>query len=131
MGAFIHTIPLGFNNVYVVRDEGVILIDGGGPQKAKAVLKALDKAAVKPHEIKLLILTHGHWDHIGSAAEIKKLTGAKIVLHQNERRCLESSLKTAPPGVTIWGKVSAKFFGLIPEKNHACRAYSGGYRPYE
>lgn len=51
------------------------------------------------------MLTHGHWDHIGTAKEIKDLTGAKIALHYRDRDCLEKSLKPLPPGVTISGKI--------------------------
>ncbi len=116
MGASIHTIPLGFDNVYVVKDKGVIMIDSGDPKKGKAFLKGLEKASINPDEIKLIILTHGHWDHIGSAAEIKKITGAKVVLHRNEKHWLEQSLKPMPPGVTTWGKISTKLFSwtIVP-----------------
>jgi hydroxyacylglutathione hydrolase len=116
MGATIHTIPLGFDNAYVLKDEGVVMIDSGDPKKGKTLLKALEKAAINPDEIQLIILTHGHWDHIGSAAEIKKLTGAKVVLHEKERHWLEESLKPMPPGVTTWGKISTKLFSwtIVP-----------------
>ncbi len=110
MGASIHKIPLGFDNVYVVKDKGVIVIDGGNPKKGKAFLKGLKKAAINPDEIQLIILTHGHWDHIGSAFDIKALTGAaKIVMHENEKHLLEdTSNPKMPPGVTVWGKITTK-----------------------
>ena len=116
MGASVHTIPLGFDNVYVLKDKGVIMIDSGDPKKGKTFLKGLEKAGINPNEIQLIILTHGHWDHIGSAAEIKKLTGAKVVLHQNEKHWLEESLKPMPPGITTWGKISTKLFSwtIVP-----------------
>lgn len=104
MATTIHTIPLGIDHVYVVKDRGAIAIDGGEPKKGKVFLNALEKAAIKPDEIQLLILTHGHWDHIGSAAEIKDLTGAKVLMHTKERVWLETPKKEMPPGVTAWGK---------------------------
>jgi len=109
MGVSIHTIPLGFDNVYVVKDQGVIIIDGGNPQKGKTFLNGLKKAAINPNEIQLIILTHGHWDHIGSACDIRELTGAKIVMHENEKHLLEGTSKPKmPPGVTLWGKITTK-----------------------
>ncbi|UCG06158.1 MAG: MBL fold metallo-hydrolase [Desulfobacterales bacterium] len=116
MGNTIHTIPLGFDNAYIVKDKGAVMIDGGDPKKGKAFLKGLVKAEIKPEEIQLIILTHGHWDHIGSAAEIKELTGAKVVMHQNEKHWLQESLKPMPPGVSTWGKISTKLFSwtIVP-----------------
>jgi glyoxylase-like metal-dependent hydrolase (beta-lactamase superfamily II) len=110
MSNTIHTIPLGLDNVYVVKDRGSIIIDGGTPKKGKAFLKCLGEVEIKPEEIQLIILTHGHWDHVGSTAEIKEMTGAKVVMHKNEKRWLEESLKPTPPGVTAWGKISTKLF---------------------
>jgi glyoxylase-like metal-dependent hydrolase (beta-lactamase superfamily II) len=89
MGATIHTIPLGIDNVYVVKDKGAVIIDSGAPKKGKAFKKALENVGIKPEEIQLIILTHGHWDHIGSTAEIKEMTGAKVVMHKNEKHWLE------------------------------------------
>ena len=113
MGATIHTIPLGIDNVYVVKDKGAVIIDSGAPKKGKTFLKALEKVRIKPEEIQLIILTHGHWDHVGSAAEIREMTGAKVVMHKNEKHWLEESLKPMPPGVTTWGKISTKLFSWI------------------
>ncbi len=116
MGNTIHTIPLGFDNAYIVKDKGAVMIDGGEPKKGKVFLKSLEETGMKPEEIQLIILTHGHWDHIGSAAEIKELTGAKVVMHQNEKHWLQESLKPMPPGVSTWGKISTKLFSwtIVP-----------------
>lgn len=116
MTVTIHTIPLGIDNVYIVKDKGTVIIDSGAPKKGKAFKKALEKIGIQPREIQLIILTHGHWDHVGSAAEIKKMTGAMVVMHKNEKAWLEESLKPMPPGVTTWGKISTKLFSwtIIP-----------------
>jgi hydroxyacylglutathione hydrolase len=66
-----------------------MLVDAGAPNKAKDILKALERLAVEAEEIQLLLITHGHWDHIGSATEIKETTGAKIAMHQAEKDWLE------------------------------------------
>jgi len=119
MGNTIYTIPLGFDHTYIVKDQGTIMIDSGEPNKGKVFLKSLRDVSIKPEEIQLIVLTHGHWDHIGSAAEIKEITGAKVVMHKNEKHWLEESLKIMPPGVTTWGKILDKLvtLGIIPFKN--------------
>ena len=78
MGVSIHTIPLGVGNVYVLKDKGVIMVDGGGPNKGNAFLKGLEKAKINPAEIQLIILTHGHWDHIGSMLKSKNCPAQKL-----------------------------------------------------
>ena len=116
MGTFIHASLLGVGTSYIIKDQGVIMIDSGEPKKGRVFLDDLEAVGITPSEIQLIILTHGHWDHIGSAAEIKELTGAKVVLHQNEKHWLEEGLKPMPPGITIWGKISALLMGwsLVP-----------------
>ena len=101
----IHPILLGIDRCYIIRSEGIIMIDGGAPKKRKAFLSAIQPLSIKPEDIRLMVITHGHWDHIGSAKEIKDLTGAKIAMHWKERDCLEKSLKPLPSGVTVWGSI--------------------------
>jgi len=89
------------------------MIDGGTPKQAKSFLKAIEKLSVKPEDVQLIVLTHGHWDHIGSAKDIKEITGAKLALHQQEKDWLEKSLKPLPPGVTTWGHMAVKIMTLF------------------
>ena len=106
MDVNIHPIPMGPVNGYVVQGEGVIVIDGGTPGQADDFLAGLERASVRPEEIQLIVVTHGHYDHTGSVKEIKEITGAKVAMHQAEKDCLEKSVDPpAPPGVTTWGRV--------------------------
>ncbi len=113
MSLGIHPIKLGVARCYVIRAEGTILIDGGAPKKAKNFMKGIETLSIKPEDIQLIVITHGHWDHIGSAKEIKGITGAKIALHRNEKDWLEKSLKPLPPAVTTWGHIFAKIMAMF------------------
>ncbi|RLC28474.1 hypothetical protein DRH13_07100 [Candidatus Woesebacteria bacterium] len=106
----IYTIPLGFDNCYIIQDEGAVMVDGGAPKMEKGFRKAMEELPINPQDIKLMIMTHGHWDHIGPAKEIKDLTGARIAMHENEKEWLEKSLKPMHPGVTLWGNI---FGGIV------------------
>jgi hydroxyacylglutathione hydrolase len=105
MSVNIYPVILGFDHCYIIQDEGIIMVDGGAPKKAEEFTKSIKKLSIKPGDIQLIIMTHGHWDHIGSAKEIKDLTGAKIAMHEREKEWLEKPLKPLPPGVTPWGHV--------------------------
>jgi glyoxylase-like metal-dependent hydrolase (beta-lactamase superfamily II) len=112
----IFPLILGFDHCYLIQGKGTIMIDGGAPKQANRFLKNLEKLSIKPEEIKLIIITHGHWDHIGSAAQIKEMTGAKIAMHKNEKEWLEKSMVVMPPGVTGWGRSFSKMMTIILSK---------------
>jgi glyoxylase-like metal-dependent hydrolase (beta-lactamase superfamily II) len=105
MSLNIHPITLGVDQCYVVRAEGTIMIDGGSPNQSKRFIKAMATLHLNPKDIGLIVITHGHWDHIGSAKDIKEVTGAKIAMHTREKDWLEKSLKPLSPAVTTWGRI--------------------------
>ena len=105
----IKTIKVGVDNCYLLKDKGTILIDGGMPGSCNDFTKGVQKAGIDPKEIKAVVLTHCHWDHIGCVKAIKETTGAKIIVHKNEARFLESGKQSMPPGVTRWGKIFGAF----------------------
>lgn len=113
MSMNIYTITLGFDHCYIIQDKGTIMVDGGAPKTGKKFIKAIEELPIKPQDIQLIVLTHGHWDHIGSAKEIKEITGAKIAMHEREREWLEKSLKPMPPGVTLWGKIFCRIIKML------------------
>ena len=110
----IHPIHLGLDQCYLLQGEGVILIDGGESGKADLFRRAIDGLSIDPGEIQLIVLTHGHWDHIGSARDIKQLTGAKIAMHERDRLLLEKPQRPPPlpPGVTAWGRLLIRMFAV-------------------
>jgi glyoxylase-like metal-dependent hydrolase (beta-lactamase superfamily II) len=105
MSTQIHPIKLGVEHCYVVRGEGIILIDGGSPNQGKRFIQAMATLQLDPKDVGLIVITHGHWDHIGSARAIQEITGAKIAMHHREKDWLEKALRPLPPAVTTWGKI--------------------------
>ncbi|HOD36159.1 MAG TPA: MBL fold metallo-hydrolase [Syntrophales bacterium] len=113
MGVNIYPIKIGYDCCYLVQEQGIIMIDGGTPRRMKSFTKGVGRLPIEPEQIKLMVLTHGHWDHIGCAREIKEMTGAKIAIHGNEKEWLEKAMKPMPPGVTRWGVILAKAITMI------------------
>jgi len=90
-GVWLIPLPLPFPvatlNVYLLRGRaGYLLVDCGLKTKAcrDALTAALEGAGVAWREIRQIVLTHIHPDHFGLAAEIKRLSGAEVSIHQAE-----------------------------------------------
>jgi len=110
----IHPVQLGFDRCYILQSaDGTIMIDGGMPKQMGGFLKALKRLSMRPEDISLIVLTHGHWDHIGSARGIKELTGAPVALHGRDKDWLEKSLISLPPGVTPWGRLFVNIMAIF------------------
>ncbi len=74
---------------YLILGDEVCLIDSGVVSSESVIFDYLDNIGLKPDDISLLILTHSHPDHIGSAKSIKEKSGCKIAAHPGERSWIE------------------------------------------
>jgi glyoxylase-like metal-dependent hydrolase (beta-lactamase superfamily II) len=75
----LYVIPLGPVNAFLLEaEDGCVLIDTGFPNSAKSVLRAINQLGKQPDDIRHIVLTHGHPDHIGSAGALKRATGAEV-----------------------------------------------------
>jgi hydroxyacylglutathione hydrolase len=104
MATDIFTIRFGINKCYLIKDKGVIMIDGGPPNKVERFRDFLREKSIAPKDISLIILTHGDFDHVGSAQDIKLLTGAKVAIHKEDGSNFEKSRHNFPLGTTHWGR---------------------------
>lgn len=73
-------IKLSVSNAYLVVGKKAILVDAGAPNEADKILAAVRAAGVKEKDISLILHTHGHIDHAGSTAELKRRLGAPVAV---------------------------------------------------
>jgi hydroxyacylglutathione hydrolase len=82
-------------NCYIVSSEttrqGLIIDPGDAPD---TILRSVKDLGV---EIKVLVATHGHIDHIGAIGRLKKATGASVAIHQDDSTALQGD------GRFFWG----------------------------
>lgn len=77
----VHTIRLRMSLAYlVVGKDGLILIDAGLQGEAGKILRKINDLG--NGKLRLIYITHAHLDHYGSAAALKRATGAPIAIHQ-------------------------------------------------
>jgi len=99
-------INLGMNHCYLIREKGLILVDAGVPKKIKSFRKQLAKHSINPKDISLVVVTHAHFDHMGTLDDIVKLTGARVAVHEFDRPDMEKGVSDLPIGNSTWGKIS-------------------------
>ena len=73
-------VPFLMGHVYLVRlPAGFAAVDTGVPGSGPAVLAALADLGAQPRQLRQIVLTHAHGDHMGSAADLVAATGAPVL----------------------------------------------------
>jgi len=81
---------LGSVNCYLVETEAsYVLIDTGCSKNRTDLERELESAGCKPGDLKLIVLTHGDFDHAGNAAYLRDKFGAKIAMHRDDSGMVE------------------------------------------
>jgi glyoxylase-like metal-dependent hydrolase (beta-lactamase superfamily II) len=94
-------LPLGpiETNCYLVRRPGapetVVVDPSGGAAEIRLELATRGARCVG------ILITHGHWDHLGGAAELAEGTEAPVYMPEAERDLLERAGEFTPPGVVV------------------------------
>ena len=93
-----------FDNVYYVGTEdlssylittpqGHLLVDSGMAQNASAIAEGVQALGFKLRDVKVLLTTQAHFDHVAAHAELQKLTGAEVVASEADAHLLEGGGK--------------------------------------
>jgi glyoxylase-like metal-dependent hydrolase (beta-lactamase superfamily II) len=81
----IHRVEDAYTNWYLVEDEGgVTIVDAGVPTSWESLLAALKELGRSKEEVRAVILTHAHFDHIGFAERARAELGVPIHVHEND-----------------------------------------------
>ena len=94
----VYRIKASRSNIYLLAGETLILIDTGMKGDAAAVLAAIHGLGRQPTEVSHILITHGHIDHTGSLAVLKRETGATVIASADDRDFIEGRRKTAAMG---------------------------------
>jgi metallo-beta-lactamase class B len=88
-----------------VTPQGNILLDTGMPSMHQAVKGNIEKLGFKLSDIKIMISSHAHIDHVGGHAEMKKATGAQVMALGDDAKALDLGKDLSPVEYLGWTPV--------------------------
>ena len=81
----VHRVATAFVNFYLVEDAGrVTVVDAGMPRSWDALHAALTEIQRRLTDVAALVLTHGHFDHVGFAERLRRETSVPVMCHHAE-----------------------------------------------
>src|SRR5690606_38384548 len=71
--------------VYLITTPaGHILIDGGMPGSGPLIQRSIEASGFKPTDVKILLTTQAHMDHVGTLAHMKQVTGGRVLVMRGD-----------------------------------------------
>lgn len=101
-------LPISFVNVYFIGHSGGpwVLVDGGLPGSASQIMAAAEARFGGGSRPEAIVLTHGHFDHAGSALQLAEHWDVPIYAHPLELPYLTGRSSYPPPDPTIGGAIA-------------------------
>ncbi len=78
----------------IATDAGHILINTGVAETVPEIKKGVEELGFEFDEVEILLATHAHWDHVDGLAELKRQTGAQVMMSEADSVSLEDGGKS-------------------------------------
>ncbi|MBW9208877.1 MBL fold metallo-hydrolase [Mumia sp. zg.B21] len=92
----VHRLARGSTACYLVEtDDQILLVDAGLPAFWSDLAEALKALGRTPDDVRHVLLTHGHFDHVGIARRLEK-SGAQVWVHRGDQRIAEHPYRYEP-----------------------------------
>ena len=80
----------GLSAVLVASPQGHILIDGGLPQSAAQIAENIEALGFRIGDVKWLLNSHAHYDHVGGLAALQRMSGARVAASPESGQALQA-----------------------------------------
>jgi hydroxyacylglutathione hydrolase len=81
----------GVNAYLVAARDGFVLVDTGKPESRAELIARLERAGCRHGDLRLIVLTHGDYDHAGNAACLREKYDAEVAMHAGDAGRVESA----------------------------------------
>jgi len=106
-------IGLGFVRAFLVRGRLDLLVDAGTSGSGARLRAALERLATGLDRLALVVVTHGHFDHIGGLAEIAPSLACPVAVHRADAEVLlEGRQRPFTPGLILDGPLDLAPWGV-------------------
>jgi metallo-beta-lactamase class B len=99
----------GLSSVLVVGNRGAVLIDGGLSQSAALIAANVRKLGFRLEDIRVIVSSHAHYDHVGGIAALQRASGATVMASPDGKRALEGGQPTDDDPQVGFGPASTGF----------------------
>jgi metallo-beta-lactamase class B len=83
----------GLASYLISTPEGHILINSSLESSVPLIRASVEKLGLQFSDVKILLISHAHWDHCAGSAQVKELTGAKFMVMREDVAEMESGGK--------------------------------------
>jgi glyoxylase-like metal-dependent hydrolase (beta-lactamase superfamily II) len=116
----VHCLPIQIVNVFFAElsdgSNDWVLIDAGMPKSAEKIIEAAEELFGEGAAPKAIILTHGHFDHIGGIIGLLKTWEVPVYAHELELPYLTGEKDYPKPDASVEGGMIAKMSPLFPHE---------------
>ena len=96
--------------------KGFVLVDTGMPESAQKIISVTEERFGKNSRPKAIILTHGHFDHVGAIIDLVKYWQIPVYAHELELPFLTGKKRYPEPDPTVEGGMIAKLSPIFPNE---------------
>ena len=99
----------GLSSVLVTSPAGHILLDGGLPQSAPLIAENIRALGFKTADVRYILTSHGHYDHVGGIAALQRASGARVAGSASTAQALERGENTPDDPQFGFGRTANAF----------------------